>query len=219
MRRTLPEKRAYVICLAMDDSQSMHDTGAGTVAASALVTLLSALSTLEVGDVGVYRFGDSVHESLALGSMPSPEACQQVLNSFTFAQTETNVALLLSHLSSTLSAHATERHAIQSDLDLLDITIIISDGRVLRDQEQVAAQVRQAHLQRRLIVYVLLDMAKDSVVDMKSVRVLPGGKIVSAPFLDSFPFPYYLVLRDVNMLPTVLADALRQWFELLQNNL
>jgi midasin len=30
--------------------------------------------------------------------------------------------------------------------------------------------------------------------------------------LDSFPFGYYLVVRDVRELPGVLAGALRQWF-------
>ncbi len=33
-------------------------------------------------------------------------------------------------------------------------------------------------------------------------------------YLDSFPFPYYLVLRDIAALPGTLADLLRQWFQL-----
>lgn len=38
-----------------------------------------------------------------------------------------------------------------------------------------------------------------------------------SPYLDSFPFPFYLILRDVAALPAVLSDALRQWFELAAN--
>jgi midasin len=37
------------------------------------------------------------------------------------------------------------------------------------------------------------------------------------PYLDTFPFPFYLILRDMSALPTVLGDALRQWFELAAN--
>lgn len=36
-------------------------------------------------------------------------------------------------------------------------------------------------------------------------------------YLDAFPFPFYLILRDMSALPTVLGDALRQWFELAAN--
>ena len=34
--------------------------------------------------------------------------------------------------------------------------------------------------------------------------------------MDSFPFPYYIVLRELQSLPQVLSDALRPWFELLK---
>lgn len=33
--------------------------------------------------------------------------------------------------------------------------------------------------------------------------------------MDYFPFPFYIILRDINSLPHVLCDALRQWFELV----
>lgn len=36
-------------------------------------------------------------------------------------------------------------------------------------------------------------------------------------YLDSFPFPYYVILRDIAGLPVVLSDALRQWIELHNN--
>lgn len=35
------------------------------------------------------------------------------------------------------------------------------------------------------------------------------------PYMDYFPFPFYIILRDINSLPHVLCDALRQWFELV----
>ena len=36
-----------------------------------------------------------------------------------------------------------------------------------------------------------------------------------AKYMDQFPFWYYVILSEVNSLPNILADALRQWFELM----
>jgi midasin len=33
--------------------------------------------------------------------------------------------------------------------------------------------------------------------------------------MESYPFPYYIVLEDMQALPEILGDALRQWFEML----
>ena len=41
-----------------------------------------------------------------------------------------------------------------------------------------------------------------------------GGGPAFAPYLDTFPFPFYIVLRDIAALPATLAALLRQWFEL-----
>ena len=35
-----------------------------------------------------------------------------------------------------------------------------------------------------------------------------------AQYLDAFPFPFYILLRDLAALPATLAGLLRQWFEL-----
>jgi len=38
---------------------------------------------------------------------------------------------------------------------------------------------------------------------------------VQNAYLDEYPFPYYLIVRDVAALPLALADALKQWFDML----
>lgn len=43
------------------------------------------------------------------------------------------------------------------------------------------------------------------------------NKLSFISYLDAFPFPFYLILRDMAALPNVLGDALRQWFELAAN--
>lgn len=34
-------------------------------------------------------------------------------------------------------------------------------------------------------------------------------------YMESFPFPFYVVLRELDSMPVVLGEALRQWFELV----
>ena len=34
-------------------------------------------------------------------------------------------------------------------------------------------------------------------------------------YMRHFPFPFYVILQDINSLPAILGDALRQWFELV----
>ena len=41
-----------------------------------------------------------------------------------------------------------------------------------------------------------------------------NGKPVFQRYLDTFPFPHYVVVKDIAALPRTLADLLRQWFEL-----
>ena len=41
-----------------------------------------------------------------------------------------------------------------------------------------------------------------------------GMFCASLQYLDTFPFPFYVVLRDIAALPATLADLLRQWFQL-----
>lgn len=58
-------------------------------------------------------------------------------------------------------------------------------------------------------LYILVNL-QHSIFDLR--RYTGPGKL--QPYMDIFPLPFYLVLRDVNALPNLLADALRQWFEL-----
>lgn len=37
-----------------------------------------------------------------------------------------------------------------------------------------------------------------------------GGKMKFSKYMDNFPFPYYIVLRNIEALPRTLANLLRQ---------
>ena len=64
-----------------------------------------------------------------------------------------------------------------------------------------------------LLAFIALDNPANSLLDMQTVSFV-GGQPVFAKYLDSFPFPYYIVLRDIAALPRTLADLLRQWVQL-----
>jgi midasin len=53
-----------------------------------------------------------------------------------------------------------------------------------------------------------------SIIELQSVSY-PNGVLTISRWIDRFPFPFYLLLRDVRALPHALADTVRQWVELL----
>ena len=52
---------------------------------------------------------------------------------------------------------------------------------------------------------------------MQSISQTSSGKMMRKLYMDHFPFPYYVVMKDIGSLPQILADALRQWFEALND--
>ncbi len=127
-------------------------------------------------------------------------------------------------------------HAGQETLQVL---LVVSDGRILGEHKAVARLVRQAEAQGVLPVLLLLDAAAPSagaappaagaskggaaaggggpahsILDVKSVTYEDGRPKLRL-LMDDYPLPYYILLRDMRALPAYLADALRQWFQLV----
>jgi midasin len=98
--------------------------------------------------------------------------------------------------------------------DLAQLVLILADGR-FHEKESLHAAVREAAAKRGVcLAFIVLDTPGNSLLDMQSVSFGAGGKPVFTKYLDNFPFPYYIVLKDIAALPATLADLLRQWFEL-----
>jgi midasin len=214
LRRTKPHKRAYQIMVAIDDSKSMANNHSGQIACEALATIAAAMARLEVGEVGVVKFGADVELLHPLGQPFTDEAGARVLSQFTFSQNKDDFSLLLTRLVSTLQ-HARSSAAQGEHLQL---SFIVSDGwLVLQQHRELNKWIREAAAQGILLVFIIIDSPnkKNSILETTSIEVT-GGQVSTTPYLDKFPFPYYIVLREITTLPVVLADALRQWFELVQ---
>lgn len=59
LRRTKPGKRDYRVLVAVDNSESMKG-GAGDVALTALATMATGMSQLEIGELGIASFGEEM---------------------------------------------------------------------------------------------------------------------------------------------------------------
>ncbi|CAH9088613.1 unnamed protein product [Cuscuta europaea] len=222
LRRTKPNKRDYQVVIAVDDSQSMSESRCGHVAVEALVTVCRAMSQLEVGKLAVASFGKKGNIRL-LHDFDQPftgEAGVKMISSFTFKQENTiadePMVDLVKYLSNMLDEAALNARLPTGDSPLQQLVLIIADGR-FHEKDKLKRRVRDLMNKKRLVAFLLLDSPEESITDLQEAT-FQGGSVKFNKYLDSFPFPYYLVLKNVESLPRTLADLLRQWFELMQSS-
>ncbi|KIV89827.1 hypothetical protein PV10_07197 [Exophiala mesophila] len=224
MRRSVPSKRNYQIMIAVDDSKSMAESGADMLAFETLALLTKSLSMLEAGELCVIGFGDEEHVRVAhsFGTPFSPaESGVQIFQSFGFNQKGTNVKNMVKESIHLFREARIKGHS--SGQDLWQLQLIVSDGHC-SDHAAITRLVRQAQEEKIIIVFVIVDAGDESILDLKEAVFEPdpafdasaGGKpemrVTTRRYLEHFPFPYYLVVRDVRDLPGVLATALKGWF-------
>lgn len=82
----------------------------------------------------------------------------------------------------------------------------------------MTALVRAAQAHNQLPLLILLDPAgatdpRQSVF-ARTTAAFNEGRVQITKYLDSFPFPHYLVCERLQELPELLSDALRSAFEL-----
>jgi midasin len=223
MRRAIPSKRAYQILLCVDDSSSMSDdnrSSSGNLALESLVMVTRALTVLEAGQIGVLGFGTDVFVAHALTdpSFTSQDTGAHVLQKFTFRQEGTDmVRLLRKTIDHFREARVMQASGAGSE-DLWQLALILSDGLVQsRDHARLRPLLREAMEQRVMVVFIVMDDAREnkkghSVLELKEARFGPDGVPVIHRYLDSFPFPYYLIVHHLEDLPGALAALLRTWF-------
>ena len=224
MRRSVPTRRAYQIMLAMDDSRSMVESNSVSPALQSLVLIAKALRLVEAGDLCIIAFGEECRVALDFGAPFSPEEQNLLKKSFTFRQSRTDVRALL---EATLSHFRKARAAASSsESDLWQLQLIISDG-ICEEHAAIQKLLFQAEQERIMIVFIIMDYgaqasqlnedaSQQSILDLQTVNFASdaeGNMVVRRQhYMETFPFKWYLLLRNVEELPFVLATALRQWF-------
>ncbi|AAD10657.1 Hypothetical protein [Arabidopsis thaliana] len=224
LRRTKPNKRDYQVVIAVDDSRSMSESGCGDFAIRALATVCRAMSQLELGSLAVASFGKqgSIKMLHDFGQSFTTESGIKMISNLTFKQEnlieDQPVVNLLRNMNEMLENLASTRRQSYGSNPLQQLVLIIGDGK-FHEREKLKRTVRSFLQQKRMVVYLLLDDAEQSVFDLADY-VYDGERrpYKKMNYLDSFPFPYYIVLRDIEALPRTLGDVLRQWFELMQSS-
>ncbi|KAJ3181878.1 hypothetical protein HDU85_003393 [Gaertneriomyces sp. JEL0708] len=216
LRRTKPSKRTYQIMISIDDSRSMAESRCVQLAYESLSVITTALTQLEAGDVSVISFGEDVKLLHPFDRPFSDEAGAEVIRRFTFGQDRTNVRKMMDTAMGILE-QARSMASSGQGADLWQLQLILSDG-ICEDHEVIRSLVRRAAEQRVMVVFIVLDnrQEKDSIAKMTNVTysVDANGKPVLQMnrYMDTFPFDYYVVVKDIGTLPEVLADTLRQYF-------
>lgn len=217
LRRTKPAKRDYKIAIAIDDSSSMCDNQSKELAYESLALVSQALNLLESGDLAVLSFGNDPVVLHPFSEQFSEQSGAKIVENLKFEQNKTKVKKLLDFATVMFNQQPVPSDALNAKL-----LIIVSDARGVNSEgdENVAISVRNARQHGIFVVFVILDNPKNksSVLDIKRVVTdMSGGPPQISLYLDTFPFPFYVVVRDLTTLPYVLGDALRQWFELAAN--
>ncbi|PIA42933.1 hypothetical protein AQUCO_02000406v1 [Aquilegia coerulea] len=221
LRRTRPNKRDYQVVVAVDDSRSMSESHCADVAIESLVTVCRAMSQLEVGQLAVASYGKKGNIQLLhdFNQHFTAEAGMKMISSLTFKQENTivdePVVDLLQYLNSMLDAAAVNSRLSSGQIPLQQLVLIIADGR-FHEKERLKRCVRDLLSKNRMVAFLLVDSPQESIMDFMEAS-FQGEKLTFSKYMNSFPFPYYIVLKNIEALPRTLADLLRQWFELMQN--
>uniref|UniRef100_A0A1Y1KUK8 Midasin n=3 Tax=Photinus pyralis TaxID=7054 RepID=A0A1Y1KUK8_PHOPY len=216
LRRTKPSKREYKIVLAIDDSSSMSDNHSKELAFESVSLISKALTLLESGQLSVLSFGETTRVLHKLVDTFTEKSGANILQNFQFLQQKTCVGKLVDFATEMLNSAQGASSAL-----IAKLLIIVSDGRGIFSEGEtyVNQAVRRAKLSNIFMVFVIVDNpnSKSSILDIR-MPIFKDGKLLRIEsYMDSFPFPFYIILRNINSLPNVLSDALRQWFEVVSN--
>ncbi|UKZ77768.1 hypothetical protein TrVFT333_005494 [Trichoderma virens FT-333] len=217
MRRSIPTKRTYQIMLCVDDSKSMGESSSGALAMESLVMVSRSLTMLEAGQVGVLGFGADVFTAHQLTDPFASDAGAKVLQRFSFGQDRTDIALLIRQTIDTFRA---ARQQSSGGSDLWQLALILSDGLTPSSaHDSIRRLLREAMEERIMIVFIIMDdtgkKKGDSVLELKEAKFVSEGgesRVVIERYLDTFPFQYYLIVHNLEELPSALAGLLRTWF-------
>jgi len=218
MRRAIPTKRTYQIMVCVDDSKSMGESSSGSLAMESLVMVSRSLTMLEVGQVSVVGFGSDVFTAHELTDPFGADAGAKVLQKFSFGQDRTDIAQLIRR---TIDTFRTARQQSGGSSDLWQLALILSDGLTPSSaHDSIRRLLREAMEERIMVVFIIMDdtgkKKGDSVLELKEAKFVKGddgeSRVVIERYLDTFPFQYYLIVHNLEELPSALAGLLRTWF-------
>ncbi|VDN03465.1 unnamed protein product [Thelazia callipaeda] len=209
LRRTKKARHNYQILIAVDDSASMNDSHIKLKACQSVALIECGLRKCEIGQLGICKFGASTKLISSFSNYDSISIGGALINELNFDQNRTDLVLLLRQSKMIFE----ENRGRERNNQML---IIVSDGRgvLAGGAEAIKKAVAELHADEITVLFVAIDSGEESIADMKVAEFTPGGGVNLVPYLNKFPFPFYVVVRHIAMLPVTIADAVRQWFAL-----
>ncbi|CAD6195225.1 unnamed protein product [Caenorhabditis auriculariae] len=204
MRRTKRAQREYQILIAVDDSASMNENGIHQVTCESVCVVEDALRRCDAGSVSVCSFGSEIRTIVPFGES-SATSSVEMLKKLSFGQKSTDLLLMLK----TARRQLDEIRTPTSE----QMLIVVSDGRGALAQGADKVKAHYAALQGVTVLFVILDSGDKSIHDLKVASFKDGG-VVLTPYLSLFPFPFYAIVNTIQQLPSVIAESIRQWFEM-----
>jgi midasin len=125
--QTKHSQRDYRVLLAVDNSESMSKTGAGGMALSGLAALANGMSQLEVGELGVASFSQTMRLLRPFNALFTVESGANIAGNLKFDEKHTRTALCIENVIAALE------HASGGLHSSLQLAFIISDRRIERD--------------------------------------------------------------------------------------
>lgn len=192
------------------------------MAFSAVAVVARALTFLEAGKLAVASFGEDVQLVHPFEEPFTDFSGARLMQKFTFAQRRTKIVQLMEYASALFNHAKTMSGGSSAPIETAQLLVIVSDGRAVchEGSDVVKQAVRKAREQNIFIVFVIVDNPESqySILDIQQPVFGTDKTVKFVKYMDNFPFPFYLILRDLSALPSVLSDALRQWFELVTSS-
>ncbi|XP_064402600.1 midasin-like isoform X2 [Halichondria panicea] len=222
LRRTKLVDRRYQVMVTVDDSSSMQENNCRQMAYESLAVIISAVTRLTNGQIGVCRFGLNSEMLHSMEQTFTDEDGGNLLHHLTFKQKGTSFKEMLRTVKSVFVQYAQQPSTlVLQSIVFSRLLIILSDGRGVFSDGGVVIDMALRRLTECGIftVFIILDtQAQDSISDIKVPMFSSEKGPVIASYLEVFPFPFYIILRDLQKMPHVLGQALRQWLEMLTSS-
>merc|ERR1712070_551278 len=153
---------------------------------------MGGLTQLEVGELGVASFGKNFHMVHEFGQAFSDSAGAKIVSNFTFDEELTQGDILLSSASEVLteakrkSNSTTTSNSSGVSTEIMQLVFIISDGSFERENKGKLTKLIREMAEKGQLLVLL-------IVDKSIVQ-----------------------RQEVDFSPQTVADALKQWFELIR---
>ncbi|CRH03807.1 dynein-related AAA-type ATPase, putative [Plasmodium relictum] len=225
-RKTKLNKRDYNILIAIDNTKSMKINNIQKMTLNAIFLVAKAFEKLNVGKIGICSFGESevISSNNVVCSMTNSLNKQdflKILNHFQFNHDTQNSFdnAMLNALKICNYIFKNSHTQNNSKNQINHLMLIISDGRF--NKNSVKAEIFKCIQNNFIPVLMIIDTQLEnnkaqSIFNLKQT-FYKNNKLEIVPYLNDFPFPYFVVVNDINDIPSLTCDIIRQWFQMLNN--